>query len=224
MDLQTRIFGDGDVVSAWFEACPRPGLRERVRDCLTSIYEKYGAAVTPAPENVLRALKVVRPQDVQVLLLGQDPYYTAGTATGLCFDTGGQRNNPSVRNIVAAIRASGLAVNPACERGDLSAWARSAHALMLNTVPVTLVGRPLALVDEWDATITEDLMRTALEQSPNCHVFLWGNHAKSYARLCAGHRNVYQYAHPAARPPNEFAKCPNFREAVANGMDPNMFA
>ncbi|HEY2187398.1 MAG TPA: uracil-DNA glycosylase, partial [Caldimonas sp.] len=41
-----------------------------------------------APEDPLRALRLVAPEAVKVVVLGQDPYPTAGHADGLAFSAG----------------------------------------------------------------------------------------------------------------------------------------
>jgi hypothetical protein len=41
-----------------------------------------------APEDPLRALRLVAPEEVKVVILGQDPYPIAGHADGLAFSAG----------------------------------------------------------------------------------------------------------------------------------------
>src|SRR5437762_2093196 len=56
------------------------------------------ADVTPPPPLILEALRYGGPADVTVVILGQDPYDSADTATGLCFSTRPGRKVPESLN------------------------------------------------------------------------------------------------------------------------------
>ena len=48
--------------------------------------------VFPNPKHIFRAFELVAPEDVKVVILGQDPYHTPGVAHGLAFST--EHTNP----------------------------------------------------------------------------------------------------------------------------------
>ena len=57
------------------------------------------------PPNPFRALQLVSPESVRVVILGQDPYHTPGVADGLAFSVGPEnRPAPSLRNIFKEIQ------------------------------------------------------------------------------------------------------------------------
>ncbi len=88
--------------------------------------------VCPPRELIFAALQQTPPQDVRVVILGQDPYPTAGNANGLCFSvSSGQRVPASLKNIFTALHADLGVMVP--KSGDLSPWARNG-VLLLNTV------------------------------------------------------------------------------------------
>lgn len=94
---------------------------------------EYGSAtVFPPKEQIFTALALTPPEQVKIVLLGQDPYPTAGNANGLAFSVTKQVKVPaSLKNVFLGLKADlGLEV-PA--HGDLTAWAQRGM-LLLNTV------------------------------------------------------------------------------------------
>ena len=88
--------------------------------------------VQPGAGNVLRALQLVQPCDVRVVMLGQDPYPAPGRATGLAFavPNGGMPQRGSLPNIFDAVR---IDIGRVQANSDLTHWARQG-VLLLNTV------------------------------------------------------------------------------------------
>ncbi len=90
------------------------------------------ATVFPPKPQVFAALELTKPADVRVVLLGQDPYPTAGNANGLAFSVTRDVKIPaSLKNIFTGLhRERGL---PMPTHGDLTNWAKRG-VLLLNTV------------------------------------------------------------------------------------------
>lgn len=139
----------------------------------------------PARENVFRSLEFPKPEEVRVVILGQDPYHAvdpAGNrkASGLSFgyhqDYRGQLDS-SLLNIRDELAESGYNLTDR----SLESWARQG-VLLLNTQLTTEIGKPLANVGLWDRTVLG-----ILDQIPKNAIWLcWGR----YARLLADSRNV----------------------------------
>lgn len=54
----------------------------------------------PEERNIFRAFDITAFDDIKVVILGQDPYHTAGAAMGLSFSVpNGSKMQPSLRNI-----------------------------------------------------------------------------------------------------------------------------
>lgn len=88
--------------------------------------------VFPPTEQIFAALEATSPERVSVVLLGQDPYPTAGHANGLSFSVApGVKLPGSLRNIFKGLAVELGAALPAS--GDLSPWARQG-VLLLNCV------------------------------------------------------------------------------------------
>ena len=83
-----------------------------------------------APDDPFRALRLVAPDDVKVVVIGQDPYPTAGHADGLAFSAGKGRPRSLARvfEILAAARPGRFRPPDVWKLDD---WARRG-VLLLN--------------------------------------------------------------------------------------------
>lgn len=96
------------------------------------LHEEERETLFPPRQQIFAALEHTPPDDVRVVLLGQDPYPTRGNANGLAFSVAAGAKIPaSLRNLFKALSLD-LGV-PLPTTGDLTPWARSG-VLLLNTV------------------------------------------------------------------------------------------
>src|SRR3546814_17025024 len=94
-----------------------------------------GKAIYPRPRDWFAALDATPPQDVRVVILGQDPYHGPGQAHGLCFSVQpGVRVPPSLVNIYKEMQAD-LGIPPA-RHGYLGHWAEQGVLLLNNCLTV----------------------------------------------------------------------------------------
>ena len=62
--------------------------------------------VFPAGKNIFRAFDKCDPDDLKVVIIGQDPYHGVGQANGLCFSVNdGVQFPPSLVNIFQEVNA-----------------------------------------------------------------------------------------------------------------------
>ena len=167
----------------------------------------------PLPEHVakvsrvFRAFELVAPNDVRVVIVGQDPYPDATNATGLAFSVPRQDNNgkpikppASLQRILARLR---------CERGyrqkshgDLTSWAKNG-LLLLNRI-LTVGEVPLSHADchwqEFTDAVVVALASNANGQERPIDIFLLGDVANELAPklVRAPFVVVHQYSHPVA--------------------------
>ncbi len=127
------------------------------------------------------ALEQTQPQDVRVIILGQDPYHELGQAMGLAFSVAqGAALPPSLRNIYREL-AEDVRV-PAPPHGDLTAWA-ARGVLLLNTVLTVERGRANSHA-AWGWQRFTDAVIAATNRLPQPIVFvLWGAQAQKKAAL-----------------------------------------
>ena len=152
------------------------------------------ARVTPLPENILKAF-ATPPENVRVLIVGQDPYPGVGHATGLAFSVGHKVHPlpPSLRNIRTEYSADvGL---PLPSHGDLSRWSRHG-VFLLNRHLTTLVGSPGAHRALGWSRFT-DLVISGLVEGGHFFVpILWGRQAQELAPLLGSLQRI-ESAHPS---------------------------
>ena len=87
----------------------------------------------PSKNNIFAALRDITPDNVKVILLGQDPYHTDGAAHGYSFSTRkGYDIQPSLKNIFKELSMEyDKKIDP--EYGDLTKWEKEG-VLLLNRV------------------------------------------------------------------------------------------
>jgi len=165
--------------------------------------------ICPPREKIFTAFNLCAPDDVKVVILGQDPYFNAGQAVGLAFSVelyGGRVKNPdgtlgdkvtfppSLRNIIKEIRTE--LGSCAVEDGDLRPWAEQG-VLLLNTCLTVRKGKPLSHAQiGWDCLIHAVLKE--LDKKNDIIFVLWGGNARQYKKYLYNPRNrVLQSAHPS---------------------------
>jgi len=160
---------------------------ESVRSELTVIDELLTQAmrvdilVTPARENIFASLNL-SPENVSVVVIGQDPYPTPGYATGLAFGVpvGTQPLPGSLRNIFKEIESD--TSKPPASDCTLENWTNQG-VLLLNTSLTTESGVRAAHANwPWDPVIRA-VLKHVVESNPEVVAVLWGNHAKQFAQL-----------------------------------------
>ncbi|ONI78274.1 uracil-DNA glycosylase [Kribbella sp. ALI-6-A] len=153
-----------------------------------------GRPYLPAGENVLRAFQ--RPlADVKVLVVGQDPYPTAGHPVGLSFSVAPDvRPIPrSLANIYRELMAD-VGV-PAPSNGDLTPWADQG-VLMLNRVLTVQPGKPASHRGKgWEA-VTEQAIHALVKRGGPLVAILWGRDAQTLKPML-GDVPYVESAHPS---------------------------
>jgi uracil-DNA glycosylase len=173
-----------------------------------------GAAVYPG--TVFRALELTSPNDVRVVIVGQDPYHGPGQAQGLAFSVGvGQKLPPSLRNMLKEVEADTGA--PSQCQGDLSAWARQG-VLLLNTSLTVEDGQPQSHAGRGWETLTDALLKHIASRPRPVIFLLWGGSAqRKRVFLDKPPHRVLTANHPsplsARRPPEPFVGCRHFSRA-----------
>lgn len=137
----------------------------------------------PSADLVFRALQK-NPEDIRVVILGQDPYPTKGHACGLAFGTSDGSVPASLKNIFKEIQkdcGGELRTN-----GDLSDWVEQG-VLLLNVCLTTKPGQARAHLNMGWQVITTQIMNIICATSPYCVFLLWGTDAaKAYGTIKGG--------------------------------------
>jgi uracil-DNA glycosylase len=153
-----------------------------------------GRTYLPAGPQVLRAFE--RPMSkVRVLIVGQDPYPTAGHPIGLSFAVERHvRPVPrSLANIYKELQAdTGL---PPPVHGDLTAWSDQG-VLLLNRVLTVQPGKPASHRGKGWEPITEAAIRALVGRDAPLVAVLWGKDAQNLRPLL-GSTPIIASAHPS---------------------------
>lgn len=131
------------------------------------------------PEDTFRALRLLRPEEVRVVLLGMDPYPTPGVPEGLAFSVApGKKIPPSLRNLLLE-RESDLGL-PLPTSGSLSRWAEEG-VLLWNVALSVRPGKAGSHLPLW-RDFSEDFLQNFADRP----FLLLGRHAQeaaSFARF-----------------------------------------
>jgi uracil-DNA glycosylase len=152
--------------------------------------------IFPEKKMIFRSLELVSPDEVKVVILGQDPYHGAGQAHGLSFSVPkGVRFPPSLVNIFKELE-SDLNVLPP-QSGDLTKWAEQG-VLLLNSVLTVESGVAASHQKKGWEQFTDKIIETVNEVSPNCVFILWGAYAQKKAAFVDRKKHlVIESVHPS---------------------------
>lgn len=200
----------------------------RLHDFLTNEEEKGVEIYPPDPYRVLRLLA---PEDVRVVILGQDPYHGPGQATGMAFSVPENLKKlpPSLRNIFKEIAREFDA--PVQTEGDLTPWVHDG-VLLLNAVLTVEASKAGSHAGRGWETLTDILLKHVLALGNPCVFMLWGAWAQKKIELIESFKTgpvlVLMSNHPsplsAMRGPAPFIGCGHFKAAdqwlVSQGQKP----
>ena len=153
----------------------------------------------PETSNMFRALKECSPDNVKVVILGQDPYHD-GSATGLAFDNdiSQRKQSPSLRNILTEMMHDVGACNFTAVKttGSIFGNLPKQGVLLINTALTVELHKAGSHTDLWKE-FTKQLI-ASLNSKDNIIWILWGNHAKSFKQYITNETHVFiESAHPS---------------------------
>lgn len=190
------------------------------RRLLDFLQGRLAEGATIFPPLPLRALELTPPEEVRVVILGQDPYHGRGQAEGLAFSVAsGVALPPSLRNIFKELQRDLGTPPPAfpVPGGSLVKWATHG-VLLLNTCLTVEEALPASHAGKGWEVLTDTLIRQVSDGDHPVVFMLWGAHAQSKRALIDVKRHKVLVAnHPsplsALRPPLPFIGCGHFSQA-----------
>lgn len=137
-----------------------------------------GLTIYPPQSKIFRALTLTPPEQVRVVIVGQDPYHGPGQANGLAFSVSpGIPIPPSLRNIFREMQEDIGVKMP--ESGDLTLWAERG-VLLLNTVLTVQDGIANSHKDwGWQDFVLDVFLNCATLPQPIVFL-LWGRQAQAF--------------------------------------------
>jgi uracil-DNA glycosylase len=188
-----------------FESFPKSWsalLREEARkDYLFSLEKKveeaYASSICfPPKQKIFETFALCKPQELRVVILGQDPYHGAGEAHGLSFSVRqGIKTPPSLRNIFKELESE-FEID-LTRTTDLTCWAEQG-VFLLNSV-LTVEKNRAGSHSKWG---WEEFTNATIEfiSKENAHVVfvLWGDYARKKKGLIDLSKHaVIESAHPS---------------------------
>ena len=177
--------------------------------------KEQGKRIFPKGTDWFRALDLTPPDEVRVVILGQDPYHGLGQAHGLCFSVpNGVDPPPSLKNIYKELESDLGIERPS--HGFLEHWAKQG-VLLLNSVLTVEMGRAASHRDKGWERFTDAII-AAINDSETPVVFmLWGSYAQKKAAFVDTSRHlVLKAPHPSPLSAHSgFFGCRHFSQANA---------
>lgn len=173
------------AAKSWLTASIPPAWRSILEPVAAQLAKVQAAIdarslpVFPPREQIWAALEHVEPAACRIVILGQDPYPTAGNAHGLAFSVLPSVKVPgSLRNIYKELEAD-LGVKPPAT-GCLKGWAKQG-VLLLNTILTVDEGKPLSHEKLGWEPITDAIIKAAA--AAGAIFILWGKTAQAKKKL-----------------------------------------
>lgn len=157
------------------------------------------AEIYPSSDKIYKAFEVTPYKKVKIVILGQDPYPTAGMAMGLSFSIppGSRKVPPSLVNIFKEIENdvyNGLYLD---KNPDLTHWARQG-VFLLNTCLTVEEGEPNSHQNIGWEEFTKKSISLINEKDTPVVFMLWGNNARQYKSLITNPKHlILEAGHPS---------------------------
>ncbi len=184
--------------------------------------ERAQATIFPPDEDVFAALRLTPPDQVRAVILGQDPYYRPGQASGLAFSVRAGVDRPrSLVNIVKELEND--LGHPVPADATLEPWARNG-VLLLNTALTVREGVANSHRHQWKA-FTAAIVAMLADRPGPVVFLLWGEPAKAAGQKIDRSRHiVIKSAHPSPLSARGFTGSAPFRktnlELAKRGLPP----
>jgi len=163
-------------------------------DSYLSSAQDSGEIIVPDRENIFAALTLA-PEQVKVVILGQDPYPNSIHGIGLAFAVpNGTKPLPgSLRNILKEVEAD--LGQPPKTLPDLAHWVAQG-VLLINSGLTTVHGASNSHAKlPWDRVVAQ-ILQAVIAANPKVVATLWGKSAQNYASNFSPDR-VVAGAHPS---------------------------
>lgn len=187
---------------------------------LDSIYSKLKnvSNITPQQKDWFNWCRYTELKDINVVILGQDPFHKEGWAHGLSFSCLGSIP-PSLRNIYKCLLKSEC-IETMPDHGNLTSWAKQG-ILLLNASLSTLIGKAGANINLWKPyveLIIQKIGQYHYDNNKQLIFLLWGNFAQSFIDIIDDDYHICLTSiHPSPLAQNtaeerKFVNCDHFNE------------
>ena len=186
------------IEPSWKEALKAEFLSPYFSELKAKLLQAKATHKVYPPSNLIfNAFNLTPFDSVKCVILGQDPYINEGEAMGLSFSVPkGVKIPPSLKNIFKEL-SSDLGIESSGFCGDLSPWARQGVLLLNATLSVNAGASNSHSTFGWQV-FTDAVISTLSQQKEHLVFMLWGNFAKSKAKIIDSSKHlVLCAAHPS---------------------------
>jgi len=158
--------------------------------------EKEKHTIYPPGKQIFNAFEKCSFDDVEVVILGQDPYHGPGQANGLAFSVNdGIKSPPSLVNIFKEIKSDlGKGIPPS---GNLERWAKQG-VLLLNATLTVRANSPGSHQKKGWEEFTDAVIKRISEEREHIVFLLWGAYAQKKGEIIDAQKHlVLKSAHPS---------------------------
>lgn len=184
---------------------------KQIREFLKTEYQSK--TIYPSMYDIFNALKLTSIEDVNAVILGQDPYHGPNQAHGLAFSVQkGVAIPPSLVNIYKELQSDLGCKIP--DHGCLTKWAKQG-VLLLNTTLTVRAGQANSHKDIGWSIFTDAVISILNNRERPVVFMLWGANARKKKALITNSSHlVLECAHPSPLSAyNGFFGCKHFSKA-----------
>lgn len=169
-------------------------------------------AILPKPDLVFSAFNHFGIDELNVVIIGQDPYINKEQAMGLSFSVPkGVKLPPSLNNVYKCIENT-CEITMDFENGDLTNWAKQG-VLLLNTTLTVFEKNSNSHKKIWKG-FSLDLLKYISDNTENVIFMLWGNDAKKLSKVIDSNKHhILEHTHPSPLSRKTFLECNHFHKA-----------
>lgn len=172
--------------------------KDYMRNLIDFLEAQKHKTIYPAKENWFAALKHTDFEDVNVVILGQDPYHGPNQAHGLSFSVPyGEKIPPSLRNIYKEMETDPALDFSRPVHGCLTQWAEQG-VLLLNATLTVEAQQPGSHQKRGWEQFTDTIIAALNANREHLVFMLWGKYAQEKGQGIDANRHlVLQTTHPS---------------------------
>lgn len=200
-----------NIESSWKEVLKEEFGKEYFIDLKNFLLEekKNQKIIYPPGKFIFNAFNLTPFENVQVVIIGQDPYHGKGQAHGLCFSVAdGIAAPPSLVNIFNELK-NDLGI-PVSSSGNLERWAKQG-VLLLNAILTVRANQPASHHGKGWEIFTDAVIQKLSERKNGLVFLLWGRYAQDKGKLIDAKKHfILKSAHPSPFSVSQFFGCKHF--------------
>ena len=186
-----------EIAKEWRDLLGDEFEREYFKELIDFVGLEYSQyTIYPKESNIFRAFDKCSPQDVKVVIIGQDPYHGEGQANGLSFSVAEDIPlPPSLRNIFKEINSD--LNTPIPSTGELDRWAEQGVLLLNSVLTVRQNSAGSHAKKGWEI-FTDSVVRRVAKHNNGVVYMLWGAYAQKKAAFVDAEANcILKSVHPS---------------------------